>query len=395
MMRRGLQVRGARTIGSTFAAAIVLGAGACDRIGSDGGGAPAAATSAPAPAVPVSVEAAVRNDVQVRRPAIGWVEPAATVTVRPQVSGELQKIHFVEGQDVASGQLLFSLDARPFESSLRLSEASLERDQAVAADARREAKRVSELFESQRASDRERDQAVFNADAKEAQVKADAAEVDRAKLDLEYCSIRSPVNGRAGAFLVHAGNVVKANETDLVVLNQISPVDVTVSVPERYLPEITRTGGEAARMELNLEDGASARMTAPLTFIDNTVDRNTGMVRVKASFDNTDRSLWPGRFVRAWLITRTIRGAVLVPSVSVQTGQQGPFVFVVGEDRTVQMRGVTVGAVQDQRTVITAGLSDGDIVVTDGQLRLTPGAKVEPKTSSARTASAAPEEGSS
>ena len=345
---------------------------ACNGRGASGSPAPA-----PAPDVPVTVGTVKRADVPIQVQAIGWVEAYASVTIRPQVEGQVTGIHFTEGQEVKAGDLLFTIDTRPFVAVLRLAEANLRKDQALAQDAEREAKRVAGLFASNVAADRERDAAQAAADAATAQVLADEATIESAKLRLDYCTIRSPINGLTGASLVDPGNIVKANETALVTVNQITPIYVTFSVAERHLPEIRKhLPSEALSVEARYADDSQPTATGRLTFVDNQADQLTGMVRLKATFSNEDHVLWPGRFANVILTLATQTDVLVVPAQAIQIGQKGQFVFVVRPDRTVEMRSVAVGITVGERAVVTEGLEVGDMVVTDGHLRLTPGAKV-------------------
>lgn len=327
--------------------------------------------------MPVTVAAAARRDMPEQVQAIGWVEAFASVTIKPQVEGQLTEVHFTEGQSVRAGDALYTIDPRPFVAELRLAEANLLKDQALARDAEREAQRVTDLFAQNVAADRERDQAQAAADAIRAQVQADQAAVENARLRLEYCNIRSPLEGRAGARLVDRGNIVKANETELVTINQISPVFAAFSVAERHLPtiqEYSRAGPLVAAVRFPGESEAGS--VGWLTFVDNRVDSSTGMVRLKATFANEDHRLWPGQFVNVTLVLTTQRDAVVVPTSALQTSQAGTFLFVVGGDGAAEMRSVSLGATTGDSTVIASGLEAGEVVVTDGQLRVTPGAKV-------------------
>jgi len=342
-------------------------------------------------AMPVTVATATREDVPVQVQAIGWAEAYATVTIRPQVEGQLTEIHFTEGQQIKIGDLLFTIDPRPFVAALRLSEANLLKDQALAQDAEREANRVTDLFTKNMAADRERDQARANSDAVRAQVQADQAAVENAKLRLEYCTIRSPIDGRAGVRLVDVGNIVEANKTALVTLNQISPIFVTFSVAERHLSLIKQQMQAAPlAVETRFADEPSDPIIGRLAFVDNQVDTLTGMVRLKATFPNEDHRLWPGRFVNVALTISKQQDAVVVPTSAVQTGQHGTFVFVVRGDSTVEMRPVSVGANVHERTVLSEGVQAGEVVVTDGQLRLTPGVKVRSKANANAEAASQP-----
>jgi len=342
-------------------------------------------------AMPVTIASATREDVPIQVQAIGWAEAYATVTIRPQVEGQLTEIHFTEGQQVKIGDLLFTIDPRPFVAALRLSEANLLKDQALAQDAEREANRVTDLFTKNMAADRERDQARANSDAVRAQVQADEAAVENAKLRLEYCTIRSPIDGRAGVRLVDVGNIVEANKTALVTLNQISPIFVTFSVAERHLSLIKQQMQAAPlAVETRFADEPSDPIIGRLAFVDNQVDTLTGMVRLKATFPNEDHRLWPGRFVNVALTISKQQDAVVVPTSAVQTGQRGTFVFVVRGDSTVEMRPVSVGANVHERTVLSEGVQAGEVVVTDGQLRLTPGVKVRSKANANAEAASQP-----
>ena len=360
--------------------------------GCDAKGVSRASTGADADAaMPVVVATAMREDVPIQVQAIGWAEAYATVTIRPQIEGQLTEIHFTEGQQVKIGDLLFTIDPRPFVAALRLAEANLLKDQALAQDAEREADRVADLFTKNVAADRERDQARANSDAVRAQVQADQAAVENAKLRLEYCTIRSPIDGRAGARLVDVGNIVEANKTALVTVNQISPIFVTFSVAERHLSLIKQQMQTAPlAVEARFADEPSDPIIGRLAFVDNQVDTLTGMVRLKATFPNEDHRLWPGRFVNVALTISKQQDAVVVPTSAVQTGQRGTFVFVVRGDSTVEMRPVSVGANVHEQTVLSEGVQAGEVVVTDGQLRLTPGAKVRSKTSANAEAASQP-----
>lgn len=344
----------------------------------------AAKIDAKPPAIPVSVALSSRQDVDVRVSAIGWVEPLATVTVRPQVDAELVSIHFEEGDEVRQGQLLFKLDARSYEAQLHLAEANLKRDQVIALDARREADRLSSLYATNQASSRERDESIADAEAKEAQIGADQAEVERTRLQVERCTILSPVTGRAGSHLVHRGNITKENETALVIINEIAPIYVTFSIPEYHLAEI-RSQGESLPVHVEIPNVGVVDEPGKLSFLDNEVDRTTGMVRAKAIFPNTNRQLWPGQFVRVQLTTNRLPQVVVTDTMAVQAGQSGSFVFVVDAEKKVEMRPVVTGIRVDDKTVIVKGLDANELVVSDGHLRLAPGATVEFKNNPSTT----------
>jgi multidrug efflux system membrane fusion protein len=334
--------------------------------------------------VPVTVAVAGQEDVPVEIRAIARVEPYRTVTVRAQVAAQVSAIHFQEGDDVKAGDLLFSLDARPFEAALRQAEGMLAKDTALANDAELEARNQTDLRNRGVATQREYETALAAAASLAGQVQADQATVANTRLQVEYCSIRAPFDARTGSRLVNIGAVLKANETDLVVVNQLSPIYVTLSVPERHLADIQkyRAGGTLA-VEAEIPQSSGPPERGELTFLDNRVDATTGMILLKGTFANAERRLWPGQFVNAALALTTRVGAVVVPAQAVQTGQTGQFVYVVKEDRTVVSQPVTTGPTLDGRVVIEQGVAAGETVVTNGQLRLVPGAKVEIKESPA------------
>ncbi len=337
-----------------------------------------------APPVPVMVAVAVQEDVPVLIRAIARVEPYRTVTVRAQVAAQVSAIHFQEGDDVKAGDLLFSLDARPYEAALRQAEGMLAKDTALANDAELDAQYQTDLHNRGVATQREYETALAAAASLAGQVQADQATVANARLQVEYCSIKAPFDARTGSRLVNVGAVLKANETDLVVVNQLSPIYVTFSVPERHLADIQkyRAAGTLA-VETQIPQSSEPPEHGELTFLDNRVDTTTGMILLKGTFVNADRRLWPGQFVSVALALTTRAGAVLVPTQAVQTGQTGQFVYVVKADRSVELRPVTTGPALDGRIVIEQGVAAGETVVTNGQLRLVPGAKVEIKESPA------------
>ncbi len=352
----------------------VLGQAGCER--KTAAGAPEPTTR---PAVPVTVAEAQRADVPVELRVIARGEAYRTVTVRPQVAGQLTRLHFEEGQDVREGELLFSLDARTFEATLLQAQGALARDSALARDARSEANRQTELYKQNVAAPREYESAVAQADAAEATVQADQAQVDFARAQVEYCSIRAPISGRTGARLTDVGNVVKANETQLVVINQISPIFVTFAVPEAQLAEIKRHQAERV-LRVRAEFPTAAEGPAEigeLTFIDNQVNASTGMITLKGTFGNERRRLWPGQYVTAVLEITTRPQAVVVPTRAVQIGQTGQFVYVVGADDQVELRMVKAGPEYANRMVLEEGVAPGERVITEGHLRVVPGAKVQ------------------
>lgn len=335
-------------------------------------------------AVPVTVAKVVAKDVPIQIRAIGNVQPYSSVTVKSQVKGQIAEVHFQEGQRVAHGDLLFTIDPRPFEATLRQAEANLARDLAEANNAKVEAGRRERLLAQGFVSRDEYDQAQTQAVSLEAAVRADRAAVENAKLELQYCYIRSLIDGRVGQILVHAGNIVKDNDTTLAVINQIRPVYVSFSVPEQDLPEIHRRATEqtlAVQAFIGKDDADP--VAGELSFIDNTVDTATGTILLKGRFKNEDEALWPGQFVDVALILGVHRNAVVIPAAAVQTGQQGLYVFVVGSDMVATTKPVVVGASVGPNIVVEQGLQPNETVVTDGQVRLAPNMKVEIKDAAA------------
>jgi multidrug efflux system membrane fusion protein len=326
---------------------------------------------------------AVRTaDVPLQLWAVGHVESVTTVSVRPRVGGEIREVHFREGDDVAEGALLFTLDTRPFESDLKAAEANLERDRARLVAARADASRYRELVGKDYVTRSQTDQVVAAADALEATVRSGEAAVETARLNLSWARIRAPFSGRTGGLLVHAGSVVKANDDRaLVVLVETRPVRVSFTVPEKVLADVrrARAAGPVAVRATPPEkrDAPEAASSGTLEFIDNVIDSTTGTVVLKGLFPNADRALWPGESVEVSLTLGVERGALVVPSASVQPGQKGAIAWVVRPDGTVEARPVTVARSTDRWAVLSAGVKPGESVVTDGQIRLSPGARVE------------------
>jgi multidrug efflux system membrane fusion protein len=342
-----------------------------------------AACAKPAPppaaeAVPVRVGQVVRKAVPLEIRNVGTIQAYTAVAVRALVGGEILQVHFREGQDVRKGDLLFSIDPRPYQAALAQAEAAVARDRAQAANAEADAKRYEDLVAKDYVTRQQYEAILANFKALGATVRADEAAVERARLDLSYCSIRSPIDGRTGAVMVQAGNLVKPNDATLVAINQIAPIYLAFAVPERDLDEIRRRQA-AGKLFVIAEDAATNQTISKgeLTFVDNTVDRATGTIGLKATFANQDRALWPGEFVNAVLTLATEQNAVVAPQGAVQNGQQGTYAYVVKADQTVESRPVTVQRSMTDGAVIAKGLAPGETVVTDGQLRLSPGAKIE------------------
>lgn len=344
-----------------------------------GSGALPAGGGAAAP-VPVTVGKAAEKDVAIRLRAIGTVDAAQTVTLKPQVDGELAEVHFREGQMVAANDLLFTIDPRPFEAVLRQAQANLAKSVAEANNAEIEAVRLRKLLGKFAVSKEESDQAETRLAMLRATVHADEAAVETAKLKLDYCSIRAPIGGRIGRAEVDAGNTVRARNTTLAVLHQTRPIDVLFSVPERRLAEIRRYSAEHPLAAVALVAGHTGPApTGTVTFIDNAVDKTTGTIALKATFANDAEVLWPGQFVDVEITLGTLPKVVVVPAPAVQNGQQGEYVLAVTADATVEMRVVRTGYSEGGETVVLDGVRPGETLVTDGHLRLAPGMKVDVK----------------
>jgi membrane fusion protein, multidrug efflux system len=332
-------------------------------------------------AIPVLVVTALQKSVPVQIRAVGNAEPFATVSIKSQVTGVLTKAHFKEGQDVKQGQLLFTIDPRPLEAAVKQAEANLARDNAQLKNMREQVRRYAELVEKQYVSREQYDQIRTNADAMESVVDAGKAALDNAKVQLSYCYIYSPVNGRVGSLLVNEGNLVRVNDgAPLVVINQVNPMNVTFSVPEHHLADLKR---HMAHGQLKVGASFPSDEGRPelgvLEFVDNTVDRATGTIKLKAVFTNTERRLWPGQFINVALTLTTQENAVVVPSEAVQVGQEGQHVFVVKPNKTVEVRNVTLGSTNEGEAVIAKGLAAGEQIVREGQFLLGPESRIEIK----------------
>jgi len=336
---------------------------------------------------PVIVGLVTKKTVPLELRAIGNVQAYSTVMVKSKVGGELVRVHLIEGQDVKKGDLLFTIDPRPYEAALKQVEANLQKDLAQAKHAREDAKRYEFLIQKGVVPQQQYDKSRAEADALEATVLADKAAVENAKIQLDYCSIRSPMDGRTGSLSVKQGNIIKADDITLLVINQIIPIDVSFSIPEQFLPEIRK---QMASKKLQVEASSPQNDEGPdkgtITFVDNAVDTSTGTIRLKGTYANRERKLWPGQFVNVVLTLKEEPNVIVVPSQAIQTGQQGQYVFVVKPDLTVESRQVKAGRTVNGETVVQKGLQADERVVTDGQLRLYPGARVEIKTSNSGNA---------
>lgn len=331
--------------------------------------------------VPVATAVVMQKPMPIDISVIGTAEPFSTVSVRAQITGELTSVNFTEGDDVRKGQVLFTLDRRPLEGALLQAQANLERDLAQAANARSQAQRYLDLANRGIATKEQVETSRTSAEALDATVGADRAAVDNAKVQLQFATIAAPIPGRTGALMVHAGNLVRANDTTpLVVINQVTPINVSFAIPEARLADLKRyMAAGSLRVAARPPNDDRSAAIGRISFVDNQVDPSTGTIRLKGSFSNEDRRLWPGQFVNVVVTLTTDPGAVVVPTTAVQAGQQGQYVFVIKNDQTADLRTVTVARTVANESVIQQGLTPGETVVTDGQLRLVPGSRVSIK----------------
>lgn len=328
----------------------------------------------------VAAVAATLQDVPLQLRAIGTMEASESVTIRTQISGELVKVAFREGQDVQKGALLFQLDPRVYQAALRKADAALARDRVILANARRDYERYAQLVKDGIVTQEQAEGYRTRAESAAADLAADQAALDNAREQLAYCTITAPISGRLGILAVDRGNVVKANETVLVTINKLTPIHATFTIPEKELSEIKRQmAGGRLTVEAEVPGSVGIRERGVVSFFDNTVDPATGTIRLKASFANSGKQLWPGQFVNLSITLAVKNNAVVVPSQAVQTGQKGQHVFVVKPDATAEIRPVVAGPVSAGMTVIETGLKPGEQVVIDGQMRVVPGGKVEIK----------------
>ena len=330
--------------------------------------------------MPVVVGTVVARDVPIFLQGLGTVQAYNTVTVRARVDGQIQKLAFAEGQDVHVGDLLAVIDSDPYRAQLAQAEARKTQDEAQLTNARLLAKRDAELVAQQIIPQQDYDTQLAQADQLEAAVKADQAAIDSAKVQLAYCTIVSPIDGRVGIRQVDQGNMVRANDsTGLVTIAQLRPITVVLTLPEQTLARIHQAVGNG-RLPVQAvdRDNTTVLDTGELTVIDNQIDTSTGTIRLKATFPNADLRLWPGQFVNARLLLATRQGGLVVPASVIQRGPEGAFAFVIGDNQVVEVRPVRVAQIEQGEALIDEGLREGERVVVDGQYKLQRGSRVRP-----------------
>ncbi len=345
------------------------------------------------PALVITAPATVQN-IPVMIKAIGNMEASEVVAIRSQISGQLTSVAFREGQEVAKGALLFQLDARSYQAELKKAEASLARNQTIMKNATKDYERYSQLVKDGIVTQEQAEGYRTKAESAAADVAADKASVENARTQLSFCTITSPISGRLGALVTDRGNVIKANDTVLVTINKLAPINASFTINDKELAAL-KSQMAAGKVSVSAEVPGTTGLKEKgvITFVDNSIDAATGMIRIKASFDNSKKLLWPGQFVNLSLTMAVLNNAVVVPSQAIQTGQNGQFVFVVTKENSAEIRPVSTGPASQGVTVITKGLQAAEQVVIDGQMRVVPGGKVEtkqPEKAAASTPTASP-----
>lgn len=332
------------------------------------------------PPVPVKVAQAVLKNVPVQVKAIGNIEAYTSVAIKAQVSGQIARLHFSEGSNVEKGALLVSIAPEPFQATLSQLEAALAKDQAQAKFAREQAERYAGLLKEGIVTRDQYDLLRSNAESLAATIVADRSAIKNARIQLGYCSIRSPISGRTGTIALQPGNLVKANDLPIVTVNQLTPIYATFSIPEKLLAEVKRAmAGNELKIDAAIPNETGSTEAGTISFLDNAVNPATGTIKLKGVFANKLRKLWPGQFTDVVMTLGNRKNAVVVPTNAIQTSQQGQFIYVVKPDNSVEMRQITATMAVGEDSVVEKGLAVGETVVVDGQLRLTPGAVVESK----------------
>ena len=365
------------TLGAMLVALVALGAGVYFFV-ADGRAKESRKAPKGAPAVPVTIATVAQETVPIRLQAIGNVEAYSTVALKARVDGQIVAVNFREGDAVKKAEVLFRIDPRPYEAALRQAEANALRDRAAREQARSQEKRYQELLEKNFISKEAYAQIRTNAETAEASAKASQAQLENARLNLDYCTIPSPLDGYVGKVLLQAGNLVRANDQNaLAVINQVRPIYVNFAVPEQSLPEVRKYRAAGPLVVETLADPSAAAVKGELIFIDNAVDPSTGTIRLRAQFENADAALWPGQFVNVSVRLTEQVDAIIIPSTAVQNGPEGQYVYVVGPESLADIRKITVMRTDGERTIVTSGLQKGERVVTRGQLRLGPKTRVQ------------------
>src|SRR5581483_1850963 len=363
---------------AALSAACSRGEAEAQRPGGAGGGRGSAQNAV----VPVTVAPVVQKSMPITIQGIGTVIAASTVAVHAQITGEMTSVQFKEGEDVKEGQVLVTLDRRPLEAALNQAEAQLAKDQAQAVNAHAQASRYQDLLKRGIATKEQVDAIVTQAASLDATIESDKAAIDNAKVQLQYATIRAPMTGRTGLLQVHPGNLVRAGDTQpIVTINKITPVYVSFSIPEAQLPALKRYVAQSGTLPVTAKPPTDEGQPSVgrLNFIDNAVDPATGTIKIKGTFPNDDRRLWPGQFVNATVTLTQDPNAIVVPAAAVQNGQSGQYVYVVKPDKTAERRPVIMARTAGDRLVIQSGVKGGETVVTDGFLRLVPGSRVSIK----------------
>jgi multidrug efflux system membrane fusion protein len=337
----------------------------------------------PRPAVPVVAGTVIQKVMPVEVAAVGNVEAYSTVSIKAQVPGQLLDVHFQEGDFVRKGQLLVTLDLRPYEAALAQAKAALARDKATAVNNRLQAQRYKKLLDEGIVPISQVESFTSAADASDAVLNADEAAIKTAELNLEYGTINSPIDGRTGALMLKPGNLVKVADVPIVVINQVNPIFVNFAVPQQFWPDIKKYMAQGTlRVKATIPQDAGPAEVGTLTFVDNAVDPTTGTIHLRATFTNSQNRLWPGLYVNVLLTLSEVRGATVVPARAILAGDVGSYVYIVRSDKRVEPRAVVPGRTIEGETVIEKGLQPGETIVLDGQVRLQPNARVEIKSGS-------------
>jgi len=374
-MPKGLNMRPSLPVGLALISCSLLAGtlASCSRKGPSGP--PAGSAAKP---VPVLAAGVTTQPIPVQISTFGTVQPFSSVAVKTQITGILKKVHFQKGQALKKGRELFNIDPLPFQAVLDQAKANHERDEVLLAKYQLDMKRQTELLKSGASTQDELDQAQTTVDAQAAVIRADKAIIDKARIDLDNCTITCPIDGIAGDLLVTEGNLVKLNDVTLVTINQIRPIEVFFNVAQSDMNAVRqRMAKDTLKVQVSLPSEPGLPEEGDLFFVDNTVDSGSGTIRLGARFPNDDERLWPGQYVLVNLRLATLDNAIVVPSKAVSTGRDGKFVFVIKPDNTAWIRAVTAGVQAGDVTVVEKGLRPGETVVTDGQVRLTDGARVE------------------